>query len=64
MAIEEKTFAECSAEPRIGLVSEFFYFLAYNKKWWLLPILVVMGLVGALALFAGSGAAPFIYTFF
>jgi hypothetical protein len=36
-----------------------------RKKWWLLPILLVMLLVGALLVFAqGSALAPFIYTIF
>jgi hypothetical protein len=47
-----------------SLVSEFLYFLVHNKKWWLIPILLVMGLIGVLAVLGGSGAAPFIYTLF
>jgi len=36
-----------------------------RKKWWLLPIMAVMLLVGALLIFAqGSALAPFIYTIF
>jgi hypothetical protein len=60
----QKTFEELDAEGRASLVSEFVYFLAQNKKWWLLPILLVIGGVGLLALLAGTGAAPFIYTMF
>jgi hypothetical protein len=47
------------------LLSEFWAFLRVRKKWWLLPIVVVMVLVGALLVFAqGSALAPFIYTIF
>ena len=36
-----------------------------RKKWWLLPVIVVMLVVGALLVFAqGSALAPFIYTIF
>ena len=36
-----------------------------RKKWWLLPIMVVMLMVGALLIFAQSSVlAPFIYTIF
>jgi hypothetical protein len=36
-----------------------------RKKWWLLPILVLMLVVGSLLVFAqGSALAPFIYTIF
>jgi len=48
-----------------SLVAEFWLFLKVRKKWWLLPIVVVMVLVGALLVFAqGSALAPFIYTIF
>jgi hypothetical protein len=48
-----------------SLVAEFWQFLKIRKKWWLLPIVVVMALVGALLVFAqGSALAPFIYTIF
>ena len=36
-----------------------------RKKWWLLPLILVMLLVGVLLVFAqGSVLAPFIYTIF
>jgi Family of unknown function (DUF5989) len=36
-----------------------------RKKWWLLPIIVVLMLFGALLIFAQTSAlAPFIYTIF
>jgi hypothetical protein len=50
---------------RTSLVREFWAFLKERKKWWLLPIIVVMVLIGALLVFAqGSALAPFIYTIF
>ena len=45
-------------------MSEFWAFLAQNKKWWLLPIMIVMLLLGTLILLSGTAAAPFIYTLF
>jgi hypothetical protein len=48
-----------------SLVGELWAFMRVRKKWWLLPIIVVMVLVGALLVFAqGSALAPFIYTVF
>jgi hypothetical protein len=48
-----------------ALVGEFWQFLKVRKKWWLLPIVIVMALVGGLLVFAqGSALAPFIYTVF
>lgn len=47
-----------------GIAREFIWFLRYNKKWWLTPIIVVMLLLVALAFVTTSPAAPFIYTLF
>ncbi len=53
-----------SGSNRGGLISEFWYFVRHNGKWWLIPFLVPLLLMGALLLLAGTGAAPFIYTLF
>jgi hypothetical protein len=46
-------------------MKELWMFLAQNKKWWLLPIVVVLVALGSLLVFAGGSAlAPFIYTIF
>ncbi|MGH7562683.1 MAG: DUF5989 family protein [Gemmatimonadales bacterium] len=48
-----------------SLVSEVWAFLKVRKKFWLLPLLVVLFVVGGLLVFAqGSVLAPFIYTIF
>jgi uncharacterized protein DUF5989 len=57
-------FAAAASEKGGGLFGELFDFLKTNKKWWLLPILVVLLLVGVLVVLGGSVAAPFIYTLF
>ena len=49
---------------RASLSREFVEFLAANKKWWLIPIVVAVLLIGALVVLGGSAAAPFIYTLF
>ncbi len=47
------------------LVREFWLYLRVRKKWWLAPILVVLGFLGLLILGTqGSVVAPFIYTLF
>ena len=48
-----------------SLLREFWLFLRVRKKWWLMPIMVLLLLVGVLLVFAqGSVLAPFIYTIF
>jgi hypothetical protein len=51
-------------QRRTGLASEVWYFVAHNKKWWLLPIIVVLVMFDALGRLSGTAAAPFIYTLF
>ena len=46
-------------------LKEFFEFLKVRKKFWLMPIIIVLALSGALIIFTqGSAIAPFIYTIF
>ncbi len=47
--------------PQAGLIVEFWDFLKHNKKWWLLPILIVVLLFGTLLILSGTGVALFIY---
>jgi hypothetical protein len=48
-----------------SFVKEFWAFLRVRKKFWLLPILMMLLIVGGLLLLAqGSAVAPFIYTLF
>ena len=49
----------------MSFLKEFWTFLRFRKKFWLLPILVTILLFGVLLLLAqGSAVAPFIYTLF
>lgn len=57
-------FERMAAGRDAGLLAEFWGFLRHNKKWWLLPILVVIGLFGLLVFLAGTGLAPFLYPLF
>ena len=44
-----------------GLVAELFAFMSENKAWWMLPILIVFGLLGVLLVLGATGVAPFLY---
>jgi hypothetical protein len=51
------------SKPRV--LTEFVQFLREEKKYWLVPIIVVFVLLGLLIVFSQSSAvAPFIYTLF
>jgi hypothetical protein len=48
-----------------SLIAELWDYMRERKKYWLLPILVVMAVLGGLIVLAqGSAVAPFIYTLF
>ena len=50
---------------RMSMVQEIWEFLKVRKKFWLLPIILVLLALGMLLVFAsGSAFAPFIYTLF
>lgn len=49
----------------MGLIKELWAFMRARKKYWLVPVLIVMLIVGGLIVLAkGSAVAPFIYTLF
>lgn len=49
----------------MSFLKEFWQFLKVRKKFWFLPIILVMLLLGGLLILAqGSAVAPFIYTLF
>ncbi len=49
----------------LDFLSDLWQFMRERKKFWMLPIIVTMVLLGALIVFAkGSAVAPFIYTLF
>jgi hypothetical protein len=48
-----------------GMASELWSFMRERKKLWLLPLILVLLVIGALLVFAqGSALAPLIYTVF
>jgi hypothetical protein len=49
----------------MNFIKEFFQFLMFRKKYWLLPIILVLVLFGGLIILSqGTAVAPFIYTIF
>tara|TARA_B100000767_G_C19458718_1_gene407173 strand:- start:226 stop:378 length:153 start_codon:yes stop_codon:yes gene_type:complete len=49
----------------ISFIKEFYEFLKERKKYWLLPIIIVLAFFGVIIVLSqGSAVAPFIYTIF
>lgn len=50
---------------KLSILSELWEFLRVRKKWWLLPIIIFLVLLGGLIILThGSALAPFIYAIF
>ena len=50
---------------KLAIVKELFEFLLSKKKYWLIPVIVILLLIGLIIIMAeGSAIAPFIYTLF
>lgn len=57
-------FEKASQEKQNTLLGEFMGFLGQTKKFWLLPLVLVMLALAALLVLSSTAAAPFIYTLF
>ena len=57
-------FEQASQEKQGNLLSEFMGFLKQTKKFWLLPLILVMLALAGLLILSSTAAAPFIYTLF
>lgn len=66
MSNEQETEFERAAarHSRSNLCSDLWYFLREQRKWWLMPIVLVLLLLGLVMVLSTTGAAPFIYTLF
>lgn len=61
---KQNEFLQESQAERGSFLSDYFAFLKRTRKWWMLPVLVVVLLFGLLVVLSATGAAPFIYTLF
>ncbi|HZE14813.1 MAG TPA: DUF5989 family protein [Mycobacterium sp.] len=60
----DSEFSRAASERPTSFLGEVWQFVRHNKKWWLIPIICTLLLVTLLVVFAGTGAAPFVYTLF
>lgn len=54
-------FKKAAEGSQPGLGREVLDLLKKNRKWWLIPILVAIGIVALLITLSATGLAPFIY---
>ncbi len=54
-------FARQAQKAPPGLLSEYWHFLRHSKKWYMIPTIVLLLLLGLLVALSASGLMPFIY---
>lgn len=59
-----RAFEAAGKKAPPSVVREFLQFLKQNKKFWLIPLLTALLLLGLIVLLGGTVAAPFIYPLF
>ncbi len=64
MADDKRTEFEKSGEENVSLFGEFIGMMKQNKKYWLIPLIIILLLFGVLIILGSTAAAPFIYTLF
>jgi hypothetical protein len=53
------------AKRQFSILGDFWNFMKVRKKWWLLPIIITLVLIGVLIIFGqASPLSPFIYALF
>lgn len=57
-------FAQQGGAKRASFVGEYIALIKASRKWWLLPLLVFIGVFALLVVLSSTGAAPFLYTLF
>ena len=61
----ENEFEKMAREQKdVSFIGELWLLIRDNKKYWLVPIILVLLLLGVLVLLSGTAVAPFIYTLF
>lgn len=60
----QREFEKEAAQESSNIFVEYWQFLRVNKKWWLIPIIVFLMVVGLFIFLTSTPVAPFIYTLF
>jgi hypothetical protein len=60
----KQDFEEAASRRDESFLVEYLRFLSNNKKYWLIPIVAILLLIGLIVMLGGSAAGAFIYTLF
>ncbi len=66
MADDKETtdFEQAASGRRHGIASEVSSFVWRNKRWWMIPMILVLSLLGLVILLGSTGVGAFIYPLF
>ncbi|MHC4116819.1 MAG: DUF5989 family protein [Planctomycetota bacterium] len=56
-----KQFARDADQAPPGLLKEYWHFLRHSKKWYMIPTIILLLVLGLLVALSASGLMPFIY---
>jgi len=59
---DDRSFQALASEKRTGFLREVGQFAKQTRKWWLVPLIVVLLGIGLIIVLGGTAAAPFLYT--
>jgi hypothetical protein len=57
-------FESLAAARRSTVLGEVWRFAMQTRKWWMVPLVVILLCIGVIIILGGTAAAPFIYTLF
>jgi hypothetical protein len=60
----KRRFEKAATQGDQQILVEYLQFLSKNKKYWMIPVIVVLLLIGLLVILGGSVAGAFIYPLF
>jgi hypothetical protein len=61
---KKNEFEKATEEESGGFLQDLSGYLKESKKWWLVPLVLIMLLLALLIFLSSTGVAPFIYTLF
>ncbi len=60
----DESFRSMADTPQPGLLRELADFLVYNKRWWLVPMIIVLLILGGMIVATNTAIIPTIYMLF
>ncbi len=61
---QKTSFEAASTKQQPSLLADLWLLLKQHKKYWLIPVVAGLLILGVLVVLGGTAAAPFIYTLF